>query len=99
MECSGELDLDQVPRLDAALRDTLAVRSAPPVLLVDLGAVTFMDSTGLNALPRARIEAERQGTTLHLARPSASVARILELTGADHVFPVDPHVPAPRAAR
>ncbi|WP_043478046.1 STAS domain-containing protein [Kitasatospora sp. MBT66] len=99
LECSGELDLDQVPVLHAALHRALAVRPAPPMLLVDLGGVTFMDSTGLNALLLARIEAARAGTTVHLARPSHIVARLLEITGTDQVFPIDPDVPAARSAR
>lgn len=69
------------------------------MLLVDLGGVTFMDSTGLNALLLARTEAARAGTTLHLARPSHTVARVLEITGADQGFPIDPNVPAARPAR
>ncbi|MFF9646707.1 STAS domain-containing protein [Kitasatospora aureofaciens] len=55
--------------------------------------------TGLNALLPARIQAARQGTVVHLARPSDQVARLLELTGCDQVFPVDLDVPPPRSAR
>ncbi|MFJ1709536.1 STAS domain-containing protein [Kitasatospora sp. NPDC088346] len=52
------------------------------------------------ALLQARTEAERQGVTLHLAHPTHPVARVLEITGADQVFPVDqedPAVPRTRA--
>ncbi|MER8188181.1 STAS domain-containing protein [Kitasatospora sp. NPDC094015] len=98
IECSGELDLDQVPVLHAALHRALAVRPAPPMLLVDLAGLTFMDSSGLNELLRLRIEAARHGTAVHLARPSRPVARVLKITGADRVFPVDSDVPGPRAA-
>ena len=64
------------------------------MLCIDLGDVTFCDSSGLNALLIARREAHRQGTAVHLARPSHAVTRLLEITGADKVFTVDEHVPA-----
>lgn len=61
LECSGELDLDQATTLHVALHRAFAGRPTSPMLLVDLGAVTFMDSSGLNALLLARTEAARQG--------------------------------------
>ncbi|MFC9331731.1 STAS domain-containing protein [Kitasatospora sp. NPDC057015] len=94
VEVTGELDYDTAPRLRVALQHALAVRPVPPRLVVDLADVTFCDSTGLNALLQARIDAEGQGTVIHLARPASAVARLLEITGADQVFPIDPDVPA-----
>ncbi|MFD8695413.1 STAS domain-containing protein [Kitasatospora purpeofusca] len=91
--CSGELDLDEIALLDGALSEALA--TCPSVLTVDLGAVTFMDSSGLNALLRARTRAERQGTVLHLADPSPRVLRLLEITGTDRVFQLLDARPAP----
>ncbi|WP_373311342.1 STAS domain-containing protein [Kitasatospora indigofera] len=76
----------------------LAARPAPAMLVVDLRAVTFCDSSGLNALLQARLDAERQDTPVHLARPTDNVARVLEMTGVDRVLPVDQVVSAPRAA-
>ncbi|MER6400834.1 STAS domain-containing protein [Kitasatospora sp. NPDC001603] len=93
LECRGELDFDEAPVLNRAVHRALAARPVPPMLLVDLGAVTFMDSAGLNALLIARIEAARQGTVVRLARPSHAVARMLEITGADQVFPIEQDVP------
>ncbi|MFE6746484.1 STAS domain-containing protein [Kitasatospora purpeofusca] len=93
--CSGELDLTEVPLLDGALNAALAL--CPEVLTVDLGAVTFMDSAGLNSFLRARTRAERQGSALHLADPSPQVMRLLEITGADRVFSVG-RVPDARPA-
>ena len=76
----------------------LAIRPAPAVLVIDLGAVTFCDSTGLGTLLRARDDAAHQGAALHLAHPTRIVARLLEITGADQVFTIDPDLPAPRPA-
>ena len=93
LECAGALDLDQVPVPRAALHQALALRPAPPVLLVDLAAVTFMDSSGLSALLHARRDAERTGAVVRLARLPHRVARILEITGADQVFAAAPDIP------
>ncbi|MFJ9777778.1 STAS domain-containing protein [Kitasatospora sp. NPDC101157] len=97
--CAGELDMDQVPVFNHAAHRALAARPVPPMLLLDLHEVTFIDSAGLNALLLTRIQADRQGTVVHLAQPSERVARLLEITGADRVFPVDPDLPAPRPSR
>ncbi|MBV6702964.1 STAS domain-containing protein [Kitasatospora aureofaciens] len=85
--CAGELDLDQVPVLNAVLHRVLAVRPVPPMLLLDLHEVTFMDSAGLNALLLARIQAHRQGTVVHLARPSERVAGCWRSPGPTGCFP------------
>ncbi|MER6302038.1 STAS domain-containing protein [Kitasatospora sp. NPDC001539] len=97
--CAGELDVDQVPVFTAAAHRALAARPVPPMLLIDLHEVTFMDSAGLNALLLARIQARRQGTVIHLVHPSQQVARLLDITGCDQVFPVDPDVPSPWPSR
>ncbi|MFJ9775749.1 STAS domain-containing protein [Kitasatospora sp. NPDC101157] len=99
MACAGELDMDQVPVFNHAAHRALAARPVPPMLLLDLREVTFIDSAGLNALLLTRIQADRQGTVVHLVQPSERVARLLEVTGADRVFPVDPDIPAPQPPR
>ncbi|MFD7985973.1 STAS domain-containing protein [Kitasatospora indigofera] len=70
VEVTGELDYDTAPRVRVALEDALAVAPVPPILVVDLAGVTFCDSSGLNALLQARIDAQGQGSVLRLARPT-----------------------------
>ncbi|MFE3113832.1 STAS domain-containing protein [Kitasatospora indigofera] len=94
IDASGELDQDSAIYLKTVLRRALAVRPAPPVLVVDLVGVTFFDSSGLNTLVQARRDAERQDTVVRLARPTGIVALVLEITGVGQVFPVDTDVPA-----
>ncbi|MFE3113410.1 STAS domain-containing protein [Kitasatospora indigofera] len=92
VEAAGELDLDGAPILHAALHRALAIPPASPKLVIDLAAVTFCDSAGIDALLLARTETDRQGVTLHLGHPTHAVARVLEITGADQLIPVDlPH--------
>lgn len=61
--------------------------------VLDLSQVTFCDSSALNAMLLAHRQAQRTGTQLRLASPGGIVARMLELTGADQVFPVDRRPP------
>jgi anti-sigma B factor antagonist len=77
---SGEVDIDTAPRMRRALLE--AVEAGQPVV-VDLGAVTFMDSSGLAALIVAQRAAQAAGATVELAEVPAPVRRLLSLTGMD----------------
>jgi anti-sigma B factor antagonist len=71
--------------LDIASADDLAhslVELAGSTVVVDLSDLTFMDSSGIGALVRARnrIKANGQGD-LVLTRPGAIVGRALEIVG------------------
>jgi anti-anti-sigma factor len=75
---AGELDLAHADAFAAAVRDGLA---AGPVL-VDLGAVTYMDSAGVRALNTALTESAQHGHELRVgAELQRGVAQILEMTG------------------
>lgn len=66
---------------------------APGVGLVvgDLTATSFCDTSGIRALARAQEEAEARETRLRLAiPPGGSVRRVLELTGVIHLLDVYP---------
>ena len=74
----GELDMSAAP----SLLDALA--SAAPsdaTLMVDLGEVTFIDSTAIGALVEAGQARAAAGGRLQLGPRSAVVARVLELVG------------------
>lgn len=67
---------------------------APPHLVVDLHAVTFLDSAGLAVLVRARRDRRRDGRTLALVRPAGDEAmRVLRLTRFDQIFTLLDHRP------
>jgi anti-sigma B factor antagonist len=76
----GELDIATVGELESWLED-LRIRCASVVL--DLSEVTFIDSSGLRALARARAAADQAKTSLRLERPAPVVARALDLVGLD----------------
>ena len=76
---SGEVDLATVPELRAALEDGLATDAEE--LWLDLGATTFMDSSGLHAVFDGQTRASALGRHLGIALPHGPVRRLFELTG------------------
>jgi anti-sigma B factor antagonist len=78
----GELDLATVDRVVSYVSDVIDRHDGP--VIADLRDVTFCDACGLGALVRIVSYAERAGRPLELARPSASVSKIMRITGVDH---------------
>src|ERR1700760_4378336 len=82
---SGELDLASTPILEREL-ETVESGGAKKIL-IDLTGVGFMDSTGLQALLRARERAMTQaGVQLSLRRGPHQVQRVFELTRTIDAF-------------
>ena len=85
-----------------ALYDALDVHSAPLVrerlrevldqdwgaVVIDLGDVEFMDSTGLGVLIGARRRSQDAGVKLVLARPNRATSRLLAITGMRRHFTI-----------
>jgi anti-sigma B factor antagonist len=70
-------------RLDAAFA------SGAAVVVADLTATIFCDCGGISSLVRAHNRAVAGGAVLRLAvSPDGSVARVLQITGVDHVLAV-----------
>ncbi|MEV6734430.1 STAS domain-containing protein [Streptomyces sp. NPDC051364] len=84
----GEMDIDRAPLLHEALDSVITRPDCPVEIVVDLAELTFCDSSGLNALLQARLTAEQHGRRIRLHAPSPQVIRLLEVTGADQLFPV-----------
>ena len=82
----GECDLNTGRQLRDVL--TSEVSRGAQRLIVDLSALTFMDSTGMQVLLSTRSVLAVRGGTLVLVAPQPVVARILELTGANKIIPV-----------
>jgi anti-sigma B factor antagonist len=79
---SGELDLSGTDRLEAAIRH--AEESDIGRVIVDLTAITFIDSTGLGVL----LDAKRRSNGRLRVTPSEheAVTRLLELTGTTEIL-------------
>ncbi|MER6198387.1 STAS domain-containing protein [Streptomyces sp. NPDC001586] len=85
---SGEIDLDRASLLRDALHAAITRPDCPNEIVVDLAALTFCDSSGLNALLQARLTAHEHGRQIRLHAPTAQVIHLLELTGTDQLFPI-----------
>jgi anti-anti-sigma factor len=84
---SGEVDLSVAEDIRESGAE-MAARVAPGKLVIDLGDVTFIDSSGLGALISLRNAARQSGADLVLTRVSPAVARLFELAGVQDTFDV-----------
>jgi anti-sigma B factor antagonist len=82
--CAGELDIADAAGVAAALA---AVAARKPEIVVDLGGLEFIDSSGVAALARGRKHARRAGGDLLLAAPQQQVLRVLTVTRLVDAFP------------
>ena len=80
----GELDRSTADLLSSALD---AARADGVTALLDLSAVSFIDSAGLRVLVRAARAADTHGWALSIVRASSAVWRIVELTGTRSELP------------
>src|SRR4051794_31403900 len=80
----GELDIEAAPRLHAALRE---VESAGRHVTVDLRALTFLDSSGINLLAEHAARAEGERFTLSIFAPGPPASRALDVAGVWDVLP------------
>ena len=75
---AGEIDLAVEDRFRGALDALLAADA--PTLVIDLSAVAYMDSTGVQALLAAQTRADEAGSRL-LVRIGPAARRVLVLCG------------------
>jgi anti-anti-sigma factor len=83
----GDLDLTAVDSFRSCIEG--AVDGNGGAVVVDLGDLAFIDSTGISALLVMRRRLEGQGRELRVANVSAGAARVFELTGLTGVFTDD----------
>lgn len=86
MHLSGEIDVAGGPVLDATIRE----HEGREPLVLDLGEVNFIDSSGLRILLAAARRAEVRGERVALVCVGAEVSRLLELTCTSELFDVSP---------
>ncbi len=87
LQLVGEVDIETAALIDEHLAQLDGAE--PSHLLIDLGAVTFMDSTGLASILRAHRSAENNGHTLAFRPGSPQVQRLFKLTGIDERLTFD----------
>jgi stage II sporulation protein AA (anti-sigma F factor antagonist) len=84
VELPPEVDLSNASEVLAGLLS--AINRGGTHLIVDARAVRFMDSSGLNALVRARQRTEAMSGSLHVVAPSRRLRRLLEISRLDRVL-------------
>ena len=82
----GEFDLSCGETFQQAL--AAAIDDRVTELVVDLRGLSFIDSTGFNALLYLRARAERDGFDFVVLCGEGHVMRVLKLVGLDELLPV-----------
>jgi anti-sigma B factor antagonist len=75
----GEFDMTGTAPFWARVSEALATN--PPAITVEARGLTFIDSSGLAALVRAREAADEAGVAFRVREPSPALRRIVEITG------------------
>lgn len=88
---AGELDATNTDDLETYI-DRMRQPGRPVVL--DLGELTFMDSTGLHVLLRVHGDVRRQGGSLHLAAVQDLPGRLLQITEVWDALDIHPSAQA-----
>ena len=88
----GELDAFTGPQLKEAL--SALAEEGVNRLVIDLRAVTFIDSTGLGLLAttRKRFNGQGDAVCIVLEEDQATVRRLFSITGLDGILPIHPTV-------
>lgn len=93
VSAAGELDLATADELRAVMR---AAEAQAPTVVLDLRAVTFIDSSGLSVIVAENQRAQAEQRRLMVAVDGAPmVERLLDLTGLQRTLTI---VPDPDAA-
>jgi anti-sigma B factor antagonist len=79
----GEIDLESSPVARELLLSNVAGKKN---ILVDLSAVSYIDSSGVASLVEALQASRKNGTEFALAAASEAARRVLELARLDKVF-------------
>ncbi len=83
----GEIDLSNATDVMDAI--TRAIPDDTPLVVLDLSATTYLDSTGIEMIFRLadRLRLRRQDLRL-VVPPRAPIRAVLELTKVDHAIPI-----------
>jgi anti-sigma B factor antagonist len=87
-----EIDVTNSPGLCEALAE--AIGRHPAVVVADMTATTFCDSSGMGAIVGAYRQAIAAGTDMRLVIGHPAARRVFELNGIDTVISIYPDLPA-----
>jgi anti-sigma B factor antagonist len=75
---TGYLDVSTSPRLRDKIVEVAATE--PPVLIIDLGPIEFIDSSALGVILHGWKVLQAQGSTLAVVSPQERITKIFEIT-------------------
>jgi len=88
---AGDLDMAAIPSAEARPRQ--ALEGPPPRLVVDVTALSFVDSRGIRLLLQSVTLARGRGVELSVTRPPLAVWRLLERFRLETRMPLTGSVP------
>ena len=83
---AGELDYASADQAYGYVRDVIDAHGGQ--ILLDVGALSFCDASGLGVLARMSRHARQAGSSLHLVAPPPRLMKIIRITGLEHELPV-----------
>ena len=83
---AGDLDMSATFALEPVLDRTLA--QSPSRLVLDLGAVPFVDSSGLGLLIATHERASRAGVDMAISGAGPEIQRVIHIAGLDDLLSV-----------
>ncbi len=86
LSVAGRLDANTVSQLERALTD--AQLSGHRAIVIDLGELTYISSSGLRVLLTGRSNARKRGGEILLCNLQPAVREILEMVGFSAIFPI-----------
>jgi anti-sigma B factor antagonist len=93
---TGDVDLQTSPAVRQKLLECLEKHTR---VIADLGAVSYIDSSGVASLVEAFQMSRKKGASFALAAVSPAAMRVLSLARLDKVFSIHPDVTAAIAAK
>lgn len=84
----GEIDLHNSPQLRKTLQEVIKQNTVN--LLINLEAVSYVDSSGLATLVEVFQQISKQGKKLALFSLQDTVKNVLSITRLDEIFPIYP---------
>jgi anti-sigma B factor antagonist len=84
----GEVDIYSAPQFKEALLS--GIDGGATAIVVDLGKVTFIDSTALGVLVSGAKRVRPRNGRLDIVCADENITRIFEITGLDRIFGIFP---------
>ena len=85
IRATGHLDMVAAPQFKALVASIVMGEHAG--IVVDLGEVEFVDSSGIGALISGLRTSREAGSSFRIAAPTAQVLAVLDLTNVDRILP------------